>query len=194
MKNRDVWAFNIGLDHNQWIRWLNANNSFTFSAQLFKVHVNGLNQHYKRDRPAGLLNDYFATGVTYRNMAPTGPTTNPEKLNRPGGTGARAPLCVPVSGANPPCKLRRLIPIPGSSELFTLSVNTQYWGGNLRPSVTFFYDWAGAYLFQPGIDWTFWDPFRVSIRYNLIDGNYTGSIGIFKTKDNVWLELQYLLY
>ncbi|HJY80103.1 MAG TPA: DUF1302 family protein, partial [Candidatus Binatia bacterium] len=27
--SRDVWAFAIGLDHNQWIRWLNPSNSFT---------------------------------------------------------------------------------------------------------------------------------------------------------------------
>ena len=30
-------------------------------------------------------------------------------------------------------------------------------GGNLRPSLTGFYDWSGAWLVQPGIDWTFWD-------------------------------------
>jgi hypothetical protein len=66
-------------------------------------------------------------------------------------------------------------------------------GGNLRPSFTFFYDWAGSYLIQPGIDWTFYDPFRFSVRYNLIAGRYTG-IGYFKTRDNIWFELQYLLY
>jgi hypothetical protein len=71
-------------------------------------------------------------------------------------------------------------------------------GGNLRPSFVFFYDWAGAYLIQPGIDWTFYDPFRVSLRYNWIEGNYQagflGGVGAAKTKDNIWLELQYLLY
>jgi hypothetical protein len=66
-------------------------------------------------------------------------------------------------------------------------------GGNLRPSITYFYDWSGSWLFQPGVDWTFYDPFRVSVRYNLIDGRYSG-IGFFKTRDNIWVELQYLLY
>ena len=47
---------------------------------------------------------------------------------------------------------------------------------------------------QPGFDWTFYDPFRLSIRYNHIDGNYAGAIGIFKDERNVWFELQYLLY
>jgi hypothetical protein len=31
------------------------------------------------------------------------------------------------------------------------------------------------------------------MRYNWIDGRYTG-LGFFKTRDNVWVELQYLLY
>jgi hypothetical protein len=67
-------------------------------------------------------------------------------------------------------------------------------GGNLRPSLLFVYDWQGSWQVQPGIDWTFWDPFRASVRYNWIDGNYGGAAGTFKTKDNVWLEIQYLLY
>ena len=66
-------------------------------------------------------------------------------------------------------------------------------GGNLRPSFTFFYDWSGSYLIQPGVDWTFWDPFRVSLRLNQLEGRYYG-IGFFKTRSNIWLELQYLLY
>ena len=86
-----------------------------------------------------------------------------------------------------------LLPVPQATEIVTLSISTQYLAGNLRPSVNFFYDWAGAYLFQPGIDWTFWDPLRVSVRYSFIDGRYSG-IGLFKTKDNAWIELQYLLY
>jgi hypothetical protein len=66
--------------------------------------------------------------------------------------------------------------------------------GDLRPSVTFFYDWAGAWLVQPGIDWIFYNPFRLSVRYNYLDGRYAGTIGLFKTRDNIWVELQYLLY
>jgi hypothetical protein len=91
-----------------------------------------------------------------------------------------------------------LLPIQDTQEIATLSVSTQYFGGNVRPSFTFFYDWSGAWLMQPGLDWTFYDPFRASIRYNWIDGNNNGGaaggIGFAKYKDNVWLELQYLLY
>jgi hypothetical protein len=78
--------------------------------------------------------------------------------------------------------------------LNTLSISTSYLGGNLRPSFNFFYDWAGSWLVQPGFDWKFWDPFSLNIRYNWIDGNYGPAIGVFKTKDSVWLEFQYQLY
>jgi len=30
-KSRDVWAWNIGIDHNQWITWLNRSNTFVFT-------------------------------------------------------------------------------------------------------------------------------------------------------------------
>src|SRR3989441_490905 len=78
--SRDVWAFSIGLDHNQWIRWLNSTNSIAFSAQIFKADVIGLKNTYSRNKPAGLLNDTFRTGVRPRSAAPLGPSTNPEKL------------------------------------------------------------------------------------------------------------------
>ncbi len=108
--------------------------------------------------------------------------------------GLNAPACIPQTGrTTPPCSIRRLLPIQDTTELNTFSISTQYLGGNLRPSLTAFYDWSGSWLVQPGIDWTFWDPFRASVRYNWIDGNYAG-FGTAKYKDNIWFELQYLLY
>ena len=67
-------------------------------------------------------------------------------------------------------------------------------GGNVKPSFTFFYDWSGSYLVQPGFDWTFYDPFRLSIRYSYIEGRGRRGLGGSNRKDNVWFELQYLLY
>lgn len=91
-----------------------------------------------------------------------------------------------------PCDFKRLLQLQSVSQVFTLAITTSYDAGNVRPRFVVFYDMAGAYLLQPGIDWWFYDPFRLSIRYNFIDGKYTG-IGFFKFKDSVWFELQYLL-
>ncbi len=219
MKSRDVWAFNVGLDHNQWILWINKQASIAFSVQLFKFHVMNNHRDFSSDTPAGLLNDVFATGVRPRFAAPTGPTTNRDKLlrapliNAPGvptptvqggNTGNRGQQCITRVGADgkrrthPPCEYRGLLPVPNDQEITTFSASTTYMGGNLRPSFVMQYDWAGAWLMQPSMTWTFWDPFRVNVTYNWIEGRWTGGlaggIGWLKAKDNIWIELQYQLY
>ncbi len=202
MKSRDTWAFSIGLDHNQWIQALNPANSFVFSAQFFVQHVMNNRREYDENRPIGWDNDQFTTGLTRRPIATIGPgRTNPKLLNRIGGQGDRAFSCIkagqtgaPNAPQFAPCKTSRLFPLQDFNMTNTLSISTSYLGGNLRPSFVFFYDWNGSWLVQPGLNWRFWDPFAVDVRYNWIDGNYGPGIGAFKTKDSVWLEFQYLLY
>ncbi|HXG19808.1 MAG TPA: DUF1302 family protein [Methylomirabilota bacterium] len=203
-KSRDIWAFNIGLDHNQWLRWLNPNNSFTISAQLFMFHVLNNRREYDKDRPIGLNNDFFATGVPLHRMGPIGPNRSAAVLAKRAAAGLapgiNAPACIlPAGRTTPPCSLRRVFPIQDTQELMTLAISTQYFGGNVRPSLTAFYDWSGAWLLQPGLDWTFYDPFRVSLRYNYLDGRLGavgagGGLGPAIAKDNFWVEFQYLLY
>ena len=50
---------------------------------------------------------------------------------------------------------RRLLPLKDTTIVNTLSISTQYFGGNVRPSLTLIYDWVGAVFVQPGMDWTF---------------------------------------
>jgi hypothetical protein len=176
---RDWLAWNIGLDHNQWIRFLNPVNSFTFSAQQFWLHRNGQDTTFDKNSPQGVLND--RDDIAGAKRAKQFPVTDP----------AKAAVCAPGSGSRSPC---RLWTYPEQEWLTTLNVTTQYWGGNLRPTATFFYDWSGSYLFQPGVDWTFYDPFRVSVRYNFLEGRGNRGLGLQNRKDSVWFELQYLLY
>lgn len=190
--SRDKWAFVLGIDHIQWIRWLNKSNSFIFSGQYFHTHINNL-KRYKKGVPVGRENDTHSIGVTRRSAGPTGPGEE-ELENRIGGPGNRTQPCLTQDGSNlPPCDFTRLLFQQATSQVFTLAISTQYVAGNVRPRFVVFYDMTGAYLLQPGLDWVFWDPFRLSIRYNFIDGRYTG-IGFFKFKDSIWFELQYLLY
>jgi hypothetical protein len=194
---RDAYAWNIGIDHNQWIPWLNPTTTFTISAQQFWNRPLGVKNRFKPGLPPGLLNDADQTPVRPRKTAPTGPTTDPQKLNRIGGTGLRnATPCYTGPDGTAPCALKTLIGMPNETQLTTLAIQTSYLSGNLRPQFTFFYDWAGAWLIQPGVDWIFYEPFRLSVRYNWLEGRYAidGGIGLFKTRDNIWVELQYLLY
>lgn len=191
--SRDQWAFVLGVDHIQWIRFLNKSNSFVFSGQYFHRHTNNV-KRYKKGIPVGRDNDTHSIGVTRRAAAPTGPGEE-ELEGRIGGAGNRTTACLNAAEptSTPPCDFKRLLQMQSTSQMFTLAVTTSYKAGNVRPRFVVFYDMAGAYLLQPGLDWWFWDPFRLSIRYNFIDGRYTG-IGFFKYKDSVWFELQYLLY
>lgn len=177
---RDWLAWNIGLDHNQWIRWLNPNNSFTFSAQQFWLHRNGQDTKFDKSKPLSPLNDRDVTAIQYRRF--TRSVTNP----------AAAAVCGPGTGTTAGCALQ----IQGKEDwLTTLAISTQYFAGNVRPSFIFFYDWSGAWLIQPGLDWTFWDPFRASVRYNYLDGRAgTSNLGNANRRDSIWFELQYLLY
>src|SRR5262249_13313103 len=55
---RDYLAWNIGLDHNQWIHFLNPVNTFTFSAQQFWLNRNGQQVSRKdKSQPVSVLND-----------------------------------------------------------------------------------------------------------------------------------------
>jgi hypothetical protein len=188
---RDFYLWNVGLDHNQWIRFLNPSNSFTFSAQFFWARGLGVDKRYEQGVPVSLFNDKEALPITNRFAAP-----RPDGPPRVGGNGNRAGACTnaPPKPANtPPCDFQRLIGFPVETQVFTLAISTPYMGGNLTPNLAFLFDMSGAWLVQPGVNWTFWDPWRMQVRYNWIDGRYAG-IGFSKTKDSIWVELQYLLY
>ena len=177
---RDWFLFVIGLDHNQWLRWINPANSIAFTAQLFYTRKNGQRTNYPNpDQPFGVFNDRDAVAGRNRNLQK--PVTNP----------ALAARCDPSTGSRAGCALYKA---PSRDWLTTFNVSTPYMGGNLRPSFTFFYDWHGRWFMQPGVDWRFWDPFAVSLRYNVIDGRGNGGLGVLNRKDNVWVEFQYLLY
>jgi len=189
-RNSDAWAFNIGLDHNQWITWLNPSASFAFTGQFFLFRfLNGRNT-FKADQPANILNDARHVGVRPRSAAPT---REPSLQNRPGGPGNRTQSCITAPGTTFPCIYTGQLRQPYDSEITTFGVSTTYMGGNLRPALGFQYDWAGSWLLQPSVTWVFWDPFRVNMTYNWIEGNW-GGLGTLKFKDNIWFELQYLLY
>jgi hypothetical protein len=177
---RDWFLFVIGLDHNQWITWLNPGNSFAFSGQIFYTRRNGQRTNFSHpDQPFGVFNDRDEIASRNRNFQK--PVTNAAVAARCGsGTGSRAG-----------CSLAKA---PSRDWLTTFSVNTPYAGGNIRPSFVFFYNWHGNWLIQPGLDWKFWDPFALSVRYNVLDGRGNGGLGFLNRKDNIWVELQYQLY
>src|SRR5207248_9907705 len=112
---RDYLAWNIGLDHNQWIRWLNPVNSFTISAQQFWLHRNGTHRLPHPGLPTNVLNERDGIAARQRRF-----------IQPP----------APGSGGNPQCDPKKGGARDGCSVwiwnaqdwLTTLSISTQYLG------------------------------------------------------------------
>ena len=70
----------------------------------------------------------------------------------------------------------------------TLLISTAYLSGAVESQLIFLYDWQGAWLVQPEITFVR-DPFRLSVQYNYLDGQYNG-IGFLRDRDNVIIQLE----
>jgi hypothetical protein len=164
----------IGLDVNQWIRALNPNQTFFISTQFFFKHI----RH-------GAGNNAFVADPATGQMVPDGNReVLPVRLNdlvTPYTIGARLE----------PFFIRQ----PTSQYLQTLFIGTSYRSGTINPGLTIFYDWGGAFLYQPTISFSR-DPFRFIIDYSIVDSHiYKGASGVslLKDRDNVQFRLEYVI-
>lgn len=96
----------------------------------------------------------------------------------------------------------KYIDVDRSSYVSTFGINTLYSAAyffnisQMQPSITYLYDWEGAWLFQPSLTFLR-DPFRFRIEYNYLEGRFISSpgsgIGLLKDKDNLAFRIDYLL-
>ena len=170
---RDSLNAVIGLDINQWIRALNPNQTFFFSTQFFFKHIRhgAGNTAFVRD----------ATGA----MVPNGDReVLPVRLDDL--------ATVKTLGSRlEPFFIRQ----PTYQYLQTLFIGTSYRSGTINPGMTIFYDWGGAFLYQPTIAFSR-DPFRFIIDYSIVDSHiYKGASGVslLKDRDNVQFRFEYVI-
>jgi hypothetical protein len=177
---RDSFNAVIGIDANQWIRILNPNQTFLISTQFFYKHIIGA-------APSGPV---FQTIEGKRRPNPDREVLPVQALD------AWAPIYhvpgkpVDVSGLGPV-----YVTNPGNQYLQTLFIGTSYRSGTVSPGLTIFYDWGGAFLYQPSITFSR-DPFRFIVNYSVIDAHtYKGGSGVslLKDRDNVEFRLEYVL-
>jgi len=164
---RDTFNMALGADINRYLRFLNPHQSFFISTQFFYKHV--------FDSPGDLV-----LPVLHRNRAvdPTTPIL---------GNG-----CVGKNGNARPCNARpRLFHLDDDRFLHTLFITTTYAGGRLIPSFGAFYDWQGAWVFQPGITFV-WDPFRIVADYTDVSGAPTGQFGTVRDRDNIRFQVEFV--
>ncbi|HYD50747.1 MAG TPA: DUF1302 family protein [Terriglobales bacterium] len=160
----------IGLDMNQFLRWLNPGQSFLISTQFFYKHLNNAagREHINEERFPFLL-----TG----EVLPI-----PNRLVS-GVIDIGTPI-EPVFVQNPTDQF-----------LQTFLVTTSYRSGTISPYFAMFYDWEGALVFQPGLTLTY-DPFRIGIDYShLTAGTLKGGSGVslLRDRDNVQFRVEYVI-
>jgi hypothetical protein len=178
---RDSFNALIGIDMNQWIRILNPNQTFLISTQFFYKHIFNA-------APSGpvMQTVQLAGGATVSRPNPNREVLPVQAL------GAWTPyyFSVPQTGLGP-----LFITQPTDQYLQTLFIGTSYRSGTISPGLTVFYDWGGAFLYQPSVTFSR-DPFRFMITYSVIDAHtYKGGSGIslLKDRDNVEFRLEYVL-
>ncbi len=175
----DSWNFVLGVDINQWIRFLNPNQTFFITTQFFYKHLNGaVDRGPITNRPG------CKPGVDGCVVI----ANNGEVLPVP--EYKVEPALIP-SGASQSI----LIHNPVDQYLQTLLIATQYYSGQIQPSFTFIYDWSGSLAAVPAVTFSR-DPFRFTMAYNyLYASRYKGASGVslLRDRDNLLFQLEYVI-
>ena len=160
----------IGWDSNQFIRWLNPHQSFFISTQFFYQRLLGAAP--RRSIDGRLVDDGEVLPVTEYDVYAAGAPVN-------------------TLGAVEPVLIRQ----PTNTFLHTLLITTSYRSGTVVPSFTFFYDWGGATVFVPAIQFI-QDPFRFGIDYSILSaGRLKGGSGVslVRDRDTIQFRLEYVI-
>jgi hypothetical protein len=167
----DSWNFVLGIDTNQFIRFLNPRQSFFISTQFFYKHLNAAVPRTQLPRQD--------IGVFNGEVLPV-----PQALI--------SPAFLPPSAGAPQYVF---VHTPVNQFLQTLLISTSYYSGQVTPSLTVLYDWSGSLAVIPSVVLSR-DPFRFAISYDyLYAGTLKGASGVslLRDRDNVLFQIEYVL-
>jgi hypothetical protein len=162
----DSVNFVLGFDTNQFIRWLNPNNSFFFTTQFFFKHLNGATKRGKFKYPAFGSTQLIDDGEVLPVVEESLPTGQPLLIHQ-----------------------------PVNQYLQTLNISTSYFSSQVTPSLTLFYDWSGGFVMIPSVT-LIRDPFRFTMQYNYIEaGRLRGASGtsLMRDRDNFLVQIEYVI-
>ena len=175
------WNVVVGLDLNQWIRFLNQNSSFFITTQFFYRHLqNAERRELVRPESAFLPGQ---EPVRFGEVLPVQrQVISVDYLLGPlaAGTDAAAP---------------NFVRSPVDQYLQTLLITAPYYGGRSLPSLGVFYDWSGAWVLQPSFTYSV-DPFRFTVTYNYLaatDLKGGAGISLLRDRDNLLFQLEYVI-
>jgi len=84
---------------------------------------------------------------------------------------------------------------PVDQYLQTLLIGTSYYSGQVVPSMSFFYDWSGSFVFIPQVTFSR-DPFRLTMGYSYLTANTlkgASGISLLRDRDNLLFQFEYVL-
>jgi len=176
MLKRDTINASIGFDHNRFIRWLNPNQTFLFTTQLFYKHV--------FDSPGDLVLPVpFYNQPVDKSLA---------LLGKNCGNGVIDAAHLGRLNKGRACQLSpRLFHLNNNQLLQTLAIFTSYFGGRVQPTMAVFYDWQGTWVAQPGVTFLR-DPFRLVMDYTYLGGAPSGQLGTLRDRDNARIQFEYV--
>ena len=160
----------LGFDVNQYIRWLNPNQTFFISTQFFWKHL---------------------LDVVPRAKLPGRIPLQGEVLPVPAAFTAVNNFQLRQFYATEPDYVHQ----PTDTFLHTLFIGTAYRGGTVNPGLTIFYDWGGALVFQPQLILT-QDPFRFIIDYSILSAHTLkggSGVSLLNDRSNIQFRLEYVI-
>ena len=164
----DSWNYVLGMDLNQFVHWLNPNQSLFITTRSSQAPQG-------RRRP----------GSDQRREARCLPTARscPCRLQHQ-ATGSQAGASEPV-----------LIHQPVDQFLQTLLIATSYYSGQVSPSLTLFYDWSSAFV-RAAADHLSRDPFRFTFSYSYLTAQSlkgASGVSLLRDRDNVLFQFEYVI-
>ncbi|MFN8640723.1 MAG: DUF1302 family protein [Candidatus Binatia bacterium] len=182
----DSWNFVLGLDTNQFIRWLNPNQSFFITTQFFYKHLIAAARRCNGRLPGGAVDPTCAVNPTLGRQNPS--------------VFAGEVLPVPAMDIEPPfltsgASQSVLVHNPVDQYLQTLLISTSYFSGQVNPTFTLVYDWNGAWVVQPAVQLSR-DPFRFTFSYSYLTANHLfggSGVSLLRDRDNVLFQIDYVI-
>jgi len=172
------WNVVLGLDLNQWVRFINPNSSIFITTQFFYRHL----QNAEKRTPV-LPGSAFLPGqdtVYFGEVLPVPKQSISTDYLGLANTDAAAP---------------NFVHSPVDQYLQTLLITTPFYGGRSLPSLGVFYDWSGAWVLQPSFTYSV-DPFRFTVTYNFLtatDLKGGAGISLLRDRDNLLFQVEYVI-
>lgn len=181
----DSWNVVLGMDLNQWVRWVNPDASLFITTQFFYRHLNGAQKREPVTLADGSAPNYLpGQKVVHRGevLPVQNQVISPDPYLGPGAAGFQATM-------------PNFVHSPVDQFLQTLLIMSPYYGGRVLPSMTVVYDWQGAWVLQPSFTYSV-DPFRFTVTYNFLaatDLKGGAGISLLRDRDNILFQLEYVI-